>query len=186
MKKKVRLMALCCLCGILLLGLTGCECRHKYDAWKVDTICHWHICEKCGKELHTEGHDFALGNQCRVCEFYTYPDEGGTTVMESYDEMGAKAYHANYNEDGTLEAYQRYENTYFKDGTIESMKAFGYERQLDEEGTERALWENHFRPYEGGEEGEVYLYLDVMYETDGTKITREYNQAGELVKEERS
>ena len=186
MKFLMRTFGLGFLCVMMLLGLTGCECNHKYGEWKVDFMTHWHVCDKCGEEIHKEAHELELGNQCKICESYIYPDESGGTKLESYDEKGAKSYVGMYDEAGDLAAYQRFENTYFDNGTIESVKSFGYESQTDEEGTEKPLWENHFLPYENGEEGEVYLHLEVLYDTDGTKVTREYNEAGELVSEERS
>jgi len=185
MKQKKNLL-LCCLCCIAILCMTGCGCMHNYDEWRVDTVSHWHVCDKCGEEIDKASHDFSDGNQCKTCKFYTYPDESDMIVMESYDEMGAKSYIGSYDADGKLESSQRFENTYFENGMIESVKVFGYDSLTDEEGEEKPLWENHFLPYEGDEEDEVYLHLEVLYEMDGTKITREYNQAGELVKEERS
>ena len=159
---------------------------HSHETWQVDTVSHWRVCDACGQETDKEAHDYASGNQCKICEFYSYPDEGGMTIMESLDEMGAKSYIGAYDAEGRLESFQRFENTYFENGVIESVKAFGYDVLTDEEGTEKPLWENHYRPYEDDAEGEVYLYKDVIYDTDGTKITREYNQEGDLVKEERS
>ena len=184
MMNKKRAILLCCMSIAMMLCLTGCECRHSYDDWSVDTLTHWHKCDKCGEEIHKEIHNLEKGDQCKICEYYIYPDEGQRTRMENYDEMGAKSFIGYYDVEGDLEAYDRFENTYFDNGVIESVKAYGYDKLISEE--EKPLWENHFLPYEGGEEGEVYLYLDVFYEEDGTKVTREYNQAGELVKEERS
>ena len=184
--KYQRVMLLSCLSILMMLWLTGCSCLHSHGGWHFDTENHWYVCDKCGEEIQKESHDWEKGNQCKTCKIYTYPDEGNRFRVESYDEKGAISYVGFYDVDGSLETYQRFENTYFDNGIIESVKAFGFDRETDEEGTEAPLWENHYLPYEDSEDGAIYLHLDVLYEFDGTKITREYNQAGELVKEERS
>ena len=91
MKKAVRMLTLACLCMMVLLCLTGCECSHKYDQWQVDSMTHWHTCSKCGEDIHKDAHDLEMGNQCKVCEYYIYPDESDSLLMESYVEMGAKS-----------------------------------------------------------------------------------------------
>ena len=183
MKKIALILCLCVLIGGAVLFFVH---WHSHDGWSADRIAHWKVCTECGEVEDYGLHDFANGNQCPECQAYIYENQDGTATVEIYDEEGPRNFTGVFDKENVLLSYQRFETTYYDDGNVETMKAYGFDKSVDEAGTERTLWENSYLPYGSESEQLTYLHREIVYEADGTKINREYNQAGELVKEERS
>ncbi|MBQ6797353.1 MAG: hypothetical protein IJP10_04980 [Clostridia bacterium] len=162
MKRFVFAVLIVCIC----LSLSGCSHEHTFDTWSASPESHWHVCTECGERSDEGKHDIGEEYMCAVCGSGVYSAGDYGASVYTYDEHGYMSLQENYDAEGNVCYARRYENEYYNDGKIKSVKEYNVHI---ESGDEVIAAESEFLRRENSENGDVYLSESITYEADGSK-----------------
>lgn len=172
MKKSISVILIICICLSFAAMLSGCSANeqnaHEYvfDIWSASPESHWHVCTECGEKSDEGKHDIAEGYMCNVCGVGVYSAGDYGASVYTYDEHGYMSLQENYDAEGNVFYERRYENEYYDDGKIKSVKEYNVHI---ESGDKVIAAESEFLHRGDSENGDVYLSESITYEADGSK-----------------